>query len=138
MSDDPIRLGLEGTLEIVVEEQHVPPHLRGTNAEVVSTPSLVNFMEQAAFSALEEQLPSDQTSVGTVVSLKHMVGTPRGMKLRVKARLIERDRRRCLFEAEIYDEVEKVAEGQNERFIVPRERTNEKLMEKVRMVKERG
>lgn len=138
MRDDPIRPGLEGTFEIIVEEAHVPLHLRGTNAEVVSTPSLVNFMEQAAFSALEKHLPPDQTSVGTVVSLKHLAGTPRGMKLRVRARLIERDRRRCLFEAEIHDEIEKVAEGQNERFIVPRERTNEKLMEKVRKVEGRG
>ena len=37
--------GVEGVKAAVVADEHVPPHLRGTNAEVVSTPSLVLFME---------------------------------------------------------------------------------------------
>lgn len=138
MSDDAIRPGLEGVFTVVVSEEHVPPHLRGTNAEVVSTPDLVRFMELAAWQALEDQLPDDQTSVGTVVSLRHMAGTPKGMRLEARARLVERDRRRCVFDVEIFDEVEKVAEGRNERFIVPRRRENEKLLRKIEMVRGKG
>ena len=115
-------------------DEHVPLHLRGTNAEVVATPELVRFMEKAAMDALAEHLGPDQTSVGTKVSLTHMAGTPKGMRVEARARLLEREGRRCVFEVEIHDEVEVVARGENERFIVPRERTNEKLMRKIEEV----
>ena len=134
MNDDAIRPGIAGTYSVVVADEHVPLHLRGTNAEVVATPELVRFMEKAAMDALAEYLAPDQTSVGTKVSLTHMAGTPKGMRVEARARLIEREGRRCVFEVEIHDEVEVVARGENERFIVPRERTNEKLTRKIEEV----
>lgn len=134
MNEDAIQPGLAGTYSVVVAEEHVPMHLRGTNAEVVATPELVRFMEKAAMAALAAHLGPDETSVGTKVFLTHMAGTPRGMRVEARARLVERDRRRCVFEVEIHDEVELVARGTNERFIVPRERKNEKLMEKIKRV----
>ena len=138
MSEDPIRPGLEGVYSVLVGDEHVPAHLRGTNTEVVATPELVRFMERAAMEALREHLPPNQTSVGTEVSLKHMAGTPKGMRVEARARLILKDRRRCVFEAEIFDEEEKVAEGRNERFIVPLERSNEKLAGKIEKVRRRN
>ena len=137
MSENAIQPGLTGTYSVVVADEHVPVHLRGTNAEVVATPELVRFMEKAAMDALEKHLAPDQTSVGTKVSLTHMAGTPKGMRVEARARLIERDRRRCVFEVEIHDEVEVVARGTNERFVVPRERKNEKLMRKIEEVNKR-
>ncbi len=137
MNEDAIQPGIEGTYSVVVAEEHVPMHLRGTNAEVVATPELVRFMEKAAMAALEKYLGPDETSVGTKVFLTHMAGTPRGMRVEARARLVERDRRRCVFEVEIHDEVELVARGTNERFIVPKERKNEKLMEKIQIVDKR-
>ena len=137
MSEDAIRPGLAGTYSVIVADEHVPLHLRGTNAEVVATPELVRFMERAAMDALEKHLSPEQTSVGTKVALTHMAGTPKGMRVEARARLIERDRRRCVFEVEIHDEVEVVARGTNERFIVPRERRNEKLMRKIENVNKR-
>ena len=138
MNEDAIRPGLEGAYSVVVADEHVPLHLRGTNAEVVATPELVRFMEKAAMDALAERLGPDQTSVGTKVSLTHMAGTPKGMRVEARARLTEREGRRCVFQVEIHDEVEVVARGMNERFIVPRERTNKKLMRKIEEVKRRG
>ena len=137
MNEDAIQPGIEGTYAVVVADEHVPMHLRGTNAEVVATPELVRFMEKAAMDALAQHLGPDETSVGTKVSLTHMAGTPKGMRVEARARLIERDRRRCTFEVEIHDEVELVAKGTNERFIVPKERKNEKLLEKIERVDKR-
>lgn len=137
MNKDTIQPGLAGAYAVVVADEHVPMHLRGTNAEVVATPELVRFMEKAAMDALAAHLGPDETSVGTKVSLTHMAGTPKGMRVEARARLVERDRRRCVFEVEIHDEVELVAKGTNERFIVPKERKNEKLMKKIQMVGKR-
>jgi predicted thioesterase len=44
--------------------------------------------------------------------------TPLGMTVRAKAVLLETDGRRCVFEVEAWDEVEKIAEGRHERFVV--------------------
>jgi predicted thioesterase len=41
------------------------------------------------------------------------------MRVRAKAVLREIDGRRCLFEVEAWDEIEKIAEGRHERFMVP-------------------
>ena len=121
MNLDDIPIGLEGTYSVLVEEEHVPFHLRGTKSEVVSTPDLVRFMERTAFESLIPFLPN-------------LSGTPKGMKIIVKTKLIERDRKRCLFSAEIFDEYEKVAEGTNERFLIITNRSNEKLMRKREMI----
>ena len=40
------------------------------------------------------------------------------MKVRCETELIEIDRRRLVFAVNVYDEVEKIAEGTHERFIV--------------------
>ncbi len=137
MNDDTIQPGIAGTYSVVVADEHVPLHLRGTNAEGAATPELVRFMEKASMDALEKHLGADQTSVGTKVSLTYMAGTPKGMRVEARARLVEREGRRCAFEVEIQDEVEVVARGTNERFIVPRERTNEKLMRKIEEIERR-
>tara|TARA_A100001037_G_C15150159_1_gene638685 strand:+ start:2315 stop:2722 length:408 start_codon:yes stop_codon:yes gene_type:complete len=131
---DEIPIGLEGIYSVLIEEEHVPFHLRGSKTEVVSTPDLVRFMERTAFESLIPFLPDKMTSVGTKVSLNHLSGTPKGMKITVKTKLIERDRRRCLFTAEIFDEYEKVAEGTNERFLIITNRSNVKLMKKKEMI----
>ena len=50
--------------------------------------------------------------------MKHLAATPLGMTVRAKAVLRETDGRRCLFDVEAWDEVEKIAEGRHERYVV--------------------
>ena len=40
------------------------------------------------------------------------------MTVRAKAVLLETDGRRCLFDVQAWDEVEKIAEGRHERYVV--------------------
>jgi predicted thioesterase len=56
--------------------------------------------------------------VGTAVDVRHLAATPPGMRVRAHAILKETDGHRCLFEVEAWDEVEKIAEGRHERFMV--------------------
>ena len=53
------------------------------------------------------------------------------MKLAARCTLVRIDRRRLLFKAEIHDELDKVGEGSNERFIVDRGKHEERLAEKL-------
>jgi fluoroacetyl-CoA thioesterase len=57
------------------------------------------------------------------------------MQVRFFAELVEVDRRRLRFRVEAWDAMEKVGEGEHERFIIDLGRFNEKLAEKQGMLK---
>lgn len=103
---------------------------------VLSTPRLISFMERSAHFAILPFLKEGQTSVGTVVNIRHIGATPVGMEVRFRAELIEVDRRRLLFKVEAWDAMEKVGEGEHERFIIDRDRFDERLAQKQAMLKE--
>jgi fluoroacetyl-CoA thioesterase len=56
--------------------------------------------------------------VGTAVDMRHLAPTPPGMRVRARATLLEVDGRRARFRVEVWDEVERVAEGTHERVTV--------------------
>lgn len=94
---------------------------------VLSTPRIVSYLEQTAHQAILPYLTEGQTSVGTVISLRHLAATPVGMQARFRAELVEVDRRRLKFVIEAWDVVEKIAEGEHERFIIDQARFDERL-----------
>ena len=91
-------------------------------APVFSTPQLVRLMESTAHNAILGMLEPSQSSVGAEISIKHMAATPVGMEVRIRAELLEVDGRRLRFRVEAWDEIEKIAEGEHERFIIDWER----------------
>ena len=102
---------------------------------MLSTPRLISFMERTAHFAILPHLKEGQTSVGTVVNIRHLGATPVGMQVRFRAELVKVDRRRLRFKVEAWDELEKVGEGEHERFIIDQDRFNEKLAQKQEMIK---
>lgn len=115
----PIEVGLIGEVEEVVTERLTAEALGNTGVKVYATPFVVCLMENAAQAAIVPHLSPGAGTVGTTVEMKHLAATPVGMKVRAKATLIETDGKRCLFQVDVFDEVEKIAEGRHERFIVP-------------------
>lgn len=101
---------------------------------VLSTPRLISFMERAAHFAVLPHLDEGQTTVGTLVNIRHLGATPVGMQVRFTAELVEVDRRRLRFKVEAWDAMEKVGEGEHERFIIDQGRFNEKLAQKQEML----
>ncbi len=106
----------------------------GTLPLVLSTPRMISYMERTAHQALLPYLAEGQTSVGTVVNIRHLGATPVGMQVRFRAELLEVDRRRLRFKVEAWDELEKVGEGEHERFIIDQGRFDERLAQKRSMV----
>lgn len=97
---------------------------------VLATPRMISFMERAAHYAILPLLREGQTSVGTVVNVRHLGATPAGMQVRFRAELVEVDRRRLVFKVEAWDAFEKIGEGEHERFIIDVNRFNERLAQK--------
>ncbi|GIV64433.1 MAG: thioesterase family protein [Chloroflexota bacterium] len=128
-----IEPGLKAELSITVQESDTARFSAGEGfPPVLSTPRLVGYLERTAHQVLLPHLKENQGSVGTCVNIRHLAATPVGMQVRFSAELMEVDGRRLRFKVEAWDEVEKIAEGEHERFVIDRNRFNERLEEKAR------
>lgn len=123
--------GLTHTQSVTVTEEMTPPHLRGDAIRVLATPEMVRLVEQTGIQCVQPYLKPGQTTVGTVVSIKHLAATPEGMTVTIKVELTEVDRRRLAFRFEVHDELEKVGEGTHERFVIDRAQRAPRMQAKV-------
>ena len=128
---DQFRVGLSFEKTITVTESHTARHLAGKGIRVFSTPEMVRLMEECALEGVLPLLQPNQNTVGVRVEMRHLAATPMGMKVTARCTLVEIDRRRLLFQAEVHDELEKVGEGLNERFIVDKEKHEQRIGEKL-------
>ena len=108
------------TFEIqhVVSEKETAHRMGNDGFHVLATPMIFAWFEEAARKLAAAHLEPGQGTVGALVTLKHLAATPVGMTVMVKATLREVSGRRLLFDLEAHDGKEKIAEGQNERFVV--------------------
>lgn len=88
--------------------------------DVYASARMIAFIEDTCARLLAEHLGPADTSVGVGFQLTHEAATPIGMTVRVRVRLAEIDRRRCVFEVEGHDDVDRITRGRHERFIVER------------------
>jgi fluoroacetyl-CoA thioesterase len=85
---------------------------------VFSTPNLVLLIEVVCYECVLPCLTEGQGTVGTRIDTRHLAPTPVGMTVTARAELTEIDGRRLVFAVEARDEVEPIASGTHERFIV--------------------
>jgi fluoroacetyl-CoA thioesterase len=97
---------------------------------VLSTPKVISYLERTAHYSILPHLEEGQSSVGTLVNMRHLGASPVGMQVRFRAEVLEVDRRRVRFKIEAWDEVEKIAEGEHERFIIDKAKFDERLENK--------
>ncbi|HEY8693397.1 MAG TPA: thioesterase family protein [Chloroflexota bacterium] len=114
--------GLRGKAHLTVDFTLTAAALGDFGVVVLGTPYMINLMEIASAKAVEPELEPGQTTVGTLVDVKHLAATPIDMKVTATAQLVEVHGRRLVFDVEAYDEREKIGEGRHERFILDLER----------------
>lgn len=112
--------------EFVVKEEHAARHIGSGEASVLSTPSMIAFMEKTSASCIQKHLPQDYTTVGTLVNVRHLKPAPVGSTIRVESKIASRDGRRVTCEVRAYYGDIVIGEGVHERFIVHRGRFAEK------------
>ena len=117
-----IGAGQEGRLEQVVRPEHGADRFQNAGVTVLATPVLCHWFESASVRAIAEQLEPGEASVGTRLSIEHLKATPVGMQVRVTARVVAAEGRRVTFEVLAVDDVELVARGTHERFVVDLDR----------------
>ncbi len=125
-----LAVGLKNEMKWTVEEEHLASSLGNGLVEVLATPVLVGLCEECARLMVEPLLADGQKTVGTVVNLCHLAATPVGMQVTVHAELVGIDGKRLRFRIEAWDEVERIAEAEHERFIIDAERFARRIAEK--------
>ena len=121
-----LEIGIKGKDELTVTDEKTASRVGSGGLDVFATPALIALAEKTALESVSKYLEDGQSTVGTKIDISHIAATPVGMKVYCETELIEIDRRRLVFSVSVSDEVEKIAEGTHERFIVD----NEKFMSK--------
>jgi len=96
--------------------------------DVFASARMIAFAEAICAALMAEHAGPGETSVGVGFQFTHEAATPIGMRVRVRVRLAELDRRRCVFEVEGHDQADRITVGRHERVVVDRE----KFMARVR------
>ena len=99
--------------------------------EVFATGFMVGFLEWACIDALKTHLDwPDEQSLGTHINVSHTAATPPGLLVTARVKLVEVDGRRLVFRVEADDGVDIIATGTHERFVIDRDRFNQKVRNK--------
>jgi fluoroacetyl-CoA thioesterase len=128
---DKIAVGRTYQSQTRVEEWMTAEKAGNRGVDVLSTPQLLQLVEDAAMQCLAPLLEPDEISLGTHVDLAHLAATPVGLIVRTEVEVIKVDGKRVEFAFTTFDEREKVADGTHERYLTTREKFKERLEEKL-------
>ena len=115
-----VPLGQGNTMEFTPEERHTASVVG--NAEVVSTPSLIGFLEQASHHAILPFVEQGEVSVGTRVEVDHLAAAFLGRPVVATARVAAIEGRRITFEVEVHQGDKLVMKGRHGRAVVSGDR----------------
>ena len=102
----------------------------GDDARVYATPSLVHDIEHTSRDMIKAHIPEGEDSVGTIVNIAHIAPTLAGMEVTVTVTVAELDGRKVVLDVLAKDNLDTIAKGRHERFIVNTEKTVERLRAK--------
>jgi fluoroacetyl-CoA thioesterase len=125
-----LEIGLKGIAQMLVAPDNMAERFYSPMPPSFATPMLISLMDNAAIEAVKKFLPPGYITVATSIIIKHLAPTPEGMTVTAQAELTEVFKNRLTFFVSAYDEVEKVGEGQVQRYIVDLENFSEKVLEK--------
>lgn len=116
-----IETGIKLTLSQKTEESLLASMMGSGSLDVLATPAVVALMENAAASLVAPYLDEGITTVGTMISIKHISATPKGAEFSATAELTAIDGRKYTFAVTARDDAGIIAEGTHERFSVKSE-----------------
>ncbi|WP_440896313.1 thioesterase family protein [Amphibacillus sp. Q70] len=108
--------------EFQVTEKHAASKVGSGGLEVLSTPSMIAFMENTAYEQSKSFLTNEETTVGIEIQVKHIAPTAIGKTVQVKARFLERKKRILTFQVDVYDGELLIGAAEHKRAIVIGER----------------
>jgi len=93
-----------------------------SSPRVLSTPSLITFLQTTCADLMAPFLDEGEMAVSTRIEMNHFASTPIGMTITIRAEVKEIDRNRIFFQVQAFDEMEEIASGYNDMFVINEER----------------
>lgn len=107
--------GFETESTYSVTEDMSPPHLP---VKVLSTPAMIQLIEETCLSSIQPHLDDGETSVGTHINVSHKGPASAGEEVVVKAKLTTINKRRLTFEVEVHSPRGVISDGTHERAVI--------------------
>jgi predicted thioesterase len=112
-------------------EEWMTAHKAGnTGVDVLSTPMLLQLVEDAAVQCIAPMLAPGEVSLAAHIDLRHLAPTPVGYIVRTEVQITAINGRWIQFAVTAFDEGEKIAEGTHERYIIERTKFRAALEDK--------
>ena len=112
----------------VIKNENSAENMGSGDLAVLSTPSLVAFMENAAKNYLNKFLPEEMGSVGSNINIDHIAPTLIGNSITVRGKIIEVIKEKIIkFSIEAYEKDKKIGDAEHTRVII----NNTKFLEKL-------
>ena len=122
-----LEVGMKYEIDRVVTENDTAAKAASGSVEVLATPVMIAWMEEASLRLAQKELEEGFTTVGTEVNIKHLKGTLVGKTVKVLSTLKEIDRKRLVFDVEVIEDGIVVGTGSHTRFIIDTAKFYEKL-----------
>ncbi|MFI3325411.1 MAG: thioesterase family protein [Clostridia bacterium] len=126
-----LNIGLKGKSSTIVCENNTAKTMGSGELDVFATPAMIALMEQAAAKSVKEFLDETQSTVGTLMNVKHLSASPVGANITAESEIIEIDRKRLVFCVKAFDNGGVIGEGIHERFIIDAEKFMSKTLAKI-------
>ncbi|MGZ4617581.1 MAG: thioesterase family protein [Frankiaceae bacterium] len=112
---DTLTVGVEGEQTFTVTREMSPAHLP---VPVLSTPTMVQLIEQTCLLSVQPLLEEGQTTVGTHICVSHVKAATEGQDVTVLSRLAEINKRRLTFAVTVDGPAGRLSEGTHQRAVV--------------------
>ena len=100
-----IKKGIAYDLTKEVLPEHTAKAIGSGSLEVLATPMLAAYMEEAAVKCVGNEFEGVLSTVGTRIDLRHIAASPVGMMINISAELIEVDGRKLKFDMQFMKDV---------------------------------
>jgi predicted thioesterase len=122
MDNHTLTSGLSLELEFEILPEHSAAHIGSGSVQVLSTPSMIAFMEITSLKLLDAHLPDGHSSVGARVDIRHLAPSPVGCTVRVQAEITSVDGRAVLLQVDAWEGEKHIGSGTHQRFVIDVER----------------
>ena len=124
-----IEINTEFKQNYTVAENNTAKNMGSGDLDVLATPSLVAFMENAAKEYLNTFLPEELGSVGSNININHLAPTLVGKEITVQGKITEIIKEKIIiFSLEAYEQDKKIGDATHTRVII----NNEKFLNKLK------
>lgn len=123
-----IEINTEFKQNYTVAENNTAKNMGSGDLDVLATPSLVAFMENAAKNYLNTFLTDDLGSVGSNININHLAPTLVGKEIIVQGQITEIIKEKIIiFSLEVFEGDKKIGDATHTRVII----NNEKFLSKL-------